>query len=275
MRPSSAIFTILGEHLRHLGMEVWVGTLIQCLGQFGISEGAVRVTLSRMSQQGWVESRKIGQKSFYRLTEKGQKRIAEGLRRVYHQKETQWDGQWRIVMYTIPETMKDIKDQLRKELTWTGFGYLGNNVWISPHNLYSQVMEIIEEHQLHHYVDVYTARYEGPQSNRELVHKAWDLAYIDQAYQSFLDQFEPMYEKLYQLEVSGKLTDPEAFKGRIQLVHQFRKFLFIDPKLPQELLPSDWIGERADRFFRQFHQFLTPKAEKYFYSCLVTPGDEE
>lgn len=275
MRPTSAIFTILGEHLRHLGMEIWVGTLIQCLEQLGFSEGAVRVALSRMAQQGWVNSRKIGQKSFYRLTEKGQKRIAEGLRRVHRQSETVWDGQWRIVMVSIPEALKETKDQVRKELAWTGFGYLGSNVWISPHNLYPQVMDIIEEHQVHKFVDIFTARYDGPQSIRDLVYKAWDLAHITERYQAFLDQFEPLYEKYYQLDMNHQLTDQEAFKGRVLLVHHYRKFLHIDPKLPQELLPSDWIGERASHFFKQFHQFLTPKAEKFFYSCLVTPEKGE
>ncbi|UOF89285.1 hypothetical protein LSG31_15430 [Fodinisporobacter ferrooxydans] len=58
-------------------------------------------------------------------------------------------------------------------------------------------------------------------------------------------------------------------------VHEYRKFLFIDPRLPEEVLPSDWIGEEARSFFRKYHQFLSPLAEKFFYRNLVVMNEDE
>lgn len=273
MRPSSLLFTLIGDYFHHLGMEIWVGSLIKYMEQFGFSDGAVRVTLSRMSQQGWLKSRRIGQRGFYHLTAKGQKRIRDGVTRVYQTKEIQWDNQWRIVVDGIPEKLKEKKEKVRKELQWTGFGYLGNNVWISPHNLYPQVMELIEEHKLHAYVDFFTARYDGPQTNRDIVQKTWQLDEIKEKYEQFLSHFEPLYERLYQMDAAGNLTDSDCFTQRALLVHEYRKFLFIDPKLPREVLPADWIGDEASNFFKEFHRFLSPKAEKFFYDHLCVPED--
>ena len=43
--------------------------------------------------------------------------------------------------------------------------------------------------------------------------------------------------------------DERAFAIRSVLVHEWRKFLFTDPGLPPELLPADWVGHEAARFF--------------------------
>ena len=58
------IFTLYGDYIRHRGGEAWTGTLIELLGLFGLTGQAVRSTLSRMSQKGWLESRKVGRQSF-------------------------------------------------------------------------------------------------------------------------------------------------------------------------------------------------------------------
>jgi phenylacetic acid degradation operon negative regulatory protein len=51
------VFTLYGDYLRHRGGKAWTGSLIELLGLFGLSEQAVRSTLSRMSRKGWLESR--------------------------------------------------------------------------------------------------------------------------------------------------------------------------------------------------------------------------
>jgi phenylacetic acid degradation operon negative regulatory protein len=271
MKPSSMIFTLIGDYYRHFGMEVWVGSLIKYLEEFGFNSGTVRVTLTRMSQQGLLESRKNGQKSFYRVTSKGRKRINEGTARVYQLSDQSWDGQWRIVMYSFPEEMKEQRDRFRKELQWNGFGSKESNVWISPHNLFAQVMDLIEEYEIHQYVDFYTARYDGPQTYRDFVQKAWNIDEIRLRYEQFLKDFEFKYEKMYQLNVNNELEDRQCFVQRALLVHEYRKFLFIDPQLPREMLPSGWIGEEVWNFFKIFHGFLSSKAEKFFYENLVLP----
>ena len=43
--------------------------------------------------------------------------------------------------------------------------------------------------------------------------------------------------------------DEAAFAARFHLVHEWRKFLFVDPGCPTTLLPDDWPGPDAAALF--------------------------
>ena len=118
----SMIFTIYGDYIRHYGNKVWIGSLIRLLKEFGHNEQSVRVAVSRMMKQGWLQSEKQGNKSYYFLTARGEARIEEAAIRIFKLNPTNWDGKWRMLMYTIPEEKRQIRDELRKELLWSGFG---------------------------------------------------------------------------------------------------------------------------------------------------------
>ena len=64
-RSQDLVFTLYGGYIRHRGGEAWTGSLIKLLGPLGVSEQAVRSTLSRMSRKGWLEGRRVGNKSYY------------------------------------------------------------------------------------------------------------------------------------------------------------------------------------------------------------------
>jgi phenylacetic acid degradation operon negative regulatory protein len=52
-------------------------------------------------------------------------------------------------------------------------------------------------------------------------------------------------------------------------VHEWRKFLFLDPGLPRPLLPKDWPGDEAADFFDAESGRLAPAAARFVESCLV------
>ena len=118
----SMIFTIYGDYIRNYGSKIWIGSLIRLLKEFGHNEQGVRVAVSRMVKQGWIQSEKQGNKSYYFLTDRGVQRMDEAANRIYKMKPNEWDGKWRILMYTIPEDKRQLRDDLRKELLWSGFG---------------------------------------------------------------------------------------------------------------------------------------------------------
>jgi phenylacetic acid degradation operon negative regulatory protein len=53
------------------------------------------------------------------------------------------------------------------------------------------------------------------------------------------------------------------------LVHEYRSSPYVDPNLPRELLPDDWLGERATHLFQQYHNLLVEKAEAFVDSVLA------
>ncbi len=50
----------------------------------------------------------------------------------------------------------------------------------------------------------------------------------------------------------------------VALVHAWRRFPFIDPEIPAELLPADWVGWKAKGFFDERHARWTPGAKLAF-----------
>jgi len=276
MKPQSLLFTIYGEYVRAHGGEIWIGSLTKLLGQFGISEQAVRAAISRMQRLGWLESRKIGNRSYYSMSRKGTRRLNEAAARIYKQAAPDWDGRWCIVSYSIPEARRELRDQLRKELAFAGFGPLGNSTWISSRNLIESVRDLIESYGLSGYVEIFRAAHVGWSEPRQLVAKCWDLASINAAYQSFIDQFRPQHEEdLARFHAGEPLPDGECFVKKTNLVHQYRKFLFIDPDLPDELLPKVWLGTQADELFAGMHGMLNPGAERFFQSVFETAPQQE
>ncbi len=268
MRPMSLCFTIFGDYLRDLNVEIWVGSLISYLEPFGISPGLTRVTLSRMAQSGWVTSRRIGQKSYYRMSDKGKRRTLDGVTRVYDEEEERWDRNWQIISCDFVDIDKERREVITRELQWMGFGYLGSSTWISPHQRYGQLKLMVDEYEMQDQIHVFTGMYEGIGSPYDLVNKAWNIASIEEKYQSFLDEFSLKFQRVHQLGVQDLLTEIQAFVERAALVHEYRKFLFIDPRLPRELLPVDWVGEQARKLFKRYYNFVSPLAEKFFYEHL-------
>jgi phenylacetic acid degradation operon negative regulatory protein len=265
-RPHSFIFTVFGDFVHAYGDAIWVGSLVRLMAEFGLSEQAVRAALSRMSRQGWVESVRGGGRSYYSVTELGKRRVDEVSKRIYLPPRSDWDGKWRMVTYTIPETMRDLRDRLRKDLTVLGLGPLSASLWISPRDVAAALEDAAESHGLRDRVDFFLAEYRGPLTDAQLVRKCWDLDAIAAAYDDFIRRYGGRRKPL---------SDVEAFVTRIWLVHDFRKFAYLDPGLPPALLPRDWPGERAGALFREFYASLLPAAVRFFESVFSAPAEEK
>ena len=48
------------------------------------------------------------------------------------------------------------------------------------------------------------------------------------------------------------------------IVHAWRRFPFIDPDLPDDLLPRDWPRRRAYELFREHHDRWAAAAQAHF-----------
>ncbi|WP_017753415.1 PaaX family transcriptional regulator [Calidifontibacillus oryziterrae] len=273
MKPRSLITTLFGDYIQFYGWEIWVGSLIEMLGKFGISESSVRGAILRMNKQDLLTVRKVGNKSYYTVSPKGKLRIEDGVKRVYSIGNNKWDGNWRIVSYSMPEEMRDLRNQVRKELTWIGFGMLSNSVWISPNYIEKQVMDMISHYKLEDYTVLFSSSTIISHKNEEIIYKAWDLNTLSKEYESFIHEFQGKYDYFKEKAWEGRLSDEECFIERTRLVHEYRKFLFKDPGFPYDLLPADWIGIRAKELFFNIHQLISIGAVRYFETVFVKAPD--
>lgn len=259
-RAASLIFTLYGDFGGSSAGKLPVAGLIALMAEFGIAEQTVRQALSRMAAQGWLERIRENGRALYALTERGAHRIAQIAPRIY-EAAAEWDGCWRIVVYGLAERKRQLRDRLRKDLTLLGLAPLQPSIWISPRDVRAEVLELAKQPELSRAVQLFVGDYEGPSSDRELLERCWDVGKIVAAYRAFIASYEPRLEKERR---SDTLTGRDAFVERLQLVQDFRKFLYIDPGLPSALLPAHWPGSVASGLFRQYYALIAPKAERFF-----------
>src|SRR5690606_15880598 len=66
----------------------------------------------------------------------------------------------------------------------------------------------------------------------------------------------------------ANLTPELAFIIRSLVVHEFRRALLHDPRLPIELLPAGWAGKTAYELCREIYRLTYRLAEAYIMSAL-------
>jgi phenylacetic acid degradation operon negative regulatory protein len=269
-RPNSFIYTLFGDFVHRdpsSNGELWIGSLIRLMGEFGLSEQAVRQAVSRMSRQGWLAAGRHGSRAYYSLTVRGRKRVEAISPRIYGP-VVEWDGRWRMLTYSVPESKRDGRDGLRKDLAVLGWAPLSASTWLSPHDALETARAAATSNGVLESIDLFTGEYRGPHTDRELLERCWDLPAIAQQYRGFISTYEG---RLQTERATSHLRDDEAFVERMWLVHDYRKFTYVDPGLPSTLLPAHWPGTLAAALFREYYALISNKAEHH-YRASRSPG---
>jgi phenylacetic acid degradation operon negative regulatory protein len=119
-RTQDLIFTLYGDDIVSRGGEAWIGSIITRMAELDTSAQAVRSTLSRMTRNGWLRSRREGRHSFYAITAKTNTLLTEGARRIYEPCQDLWDKRWYVLNYSIPKDQRHLRHRLRQRLIWLG-----------------------------------------------------------------------------------------------------------------------------------------------------------
>jgi len=261
------MLTLYGDYVLDRGGEIGIGSLVRLLSNFGLSEQAIRSAVSRMCRVGLLKVRREERKSYYSLTGNGHMLLTKGTQRIFVRKNNQWDRSWNIVIYSVPERRREARDRLRLELSWMGYGPLSEATWISPYDLTKEVEDLAERLQIKEYIQIFQAKHQGSTDPRKIVSQCWDLGRIHERYANFIAKYRPKLEEhLKRLQAGGTIEPSECFVERFNLIHEYRKLPFLDPDLPQELLPENWLRPQAAALFNEYHGLLTEKANEYFDS---------
>jgi len=273
VRTQSIIFTLMGDFLRSRGGEFTVGSIIKMLQPLGYTDQAVRSALSRMCGNKWLRNKRVGHKSYYRLTNKSVELLERGYHRIFftRQRSNGWNGQWQILAYSIPEGKRNLRARLRKELTWLGYGPLSYGCWISPYDSFAEIQKVADSLGISQNIHVFRADFLGLANQKELVSRCWNLRKVNETYNVFYKKFFSEFQNLQQKKIMEKRLDPvECFVERVLLLHEYRKFPFMDPGLPLELLPDDWIGIKVIDFVNEYREWLAEPANAFVNSVLAS-----
>jgi phenylacetic acid degradation operon negative regulatory protein len=256
MNARSALFDLYGDHLRTRGRSAPIASLVRLLAALDVAAPAARTAVSRMVRQGWLSPVRLPQGRGYALTTRAVRRLDEAGRRIYRDAPDTWDGRWHLlVIQHIPERAR--RERLRAGLGYLGYAPLDDTTWISPRSS-GELEALFEAESVR--AERFSSTYDG--DARGLVARAWDLDGLARAYERWIGEAEDL------LATGREHTDEQAFAVRSRLVHEWRKFLFRDPGLPPTLLPDDWPGAKAARFFDAEAARLLPAASRFVDRCL-------
>jgi phenylacetic acid degradation operon negative regulatory protein len=273
-KPQELIFTLYGDFLRHRSEPVWVGSLIALLAPVGLTATNVRTVLSRMVAKGWLEVERAGRRSHYGLTGRGRVLLEEGASRIYDPPgQDEWDGDWTLLWYSIPEERRGLRDRLRVRLSWLGFGSLGNGLWVTPHDVGDRLARLASELDVGEYLEVFRGAHVTGSDPAHLARQLWDLEGLNARYEEFVGRhLGPCVE--LKREGPRSVAPRAAYEARFRLVHEYREFPLLDPFLPRPLQPPDWAGECALSLFRHYHDLLAEPADRFVSSHVEVPEVE-
>lgn len=160
-----------------------------------------------------------------------------------------------MLSYSFPEQHRAARASLRRELAWLGYGVLSPGLWICPWDLGSRRDVVLTKHDVARSMFSFTSSLDG--DDRQLAAQAYDLVELTAVHQRFLDRYEDAEPHP---NGGAQHSDGAALAARVRLVHEWRRFLFLDPGLPDELLPHDWIGDRAAATFLRHYRSVDAAA---------------
>ncbi|MCW2898634.1 MAG: putative regulatory protein [Streptosporangiaceae bacterium] len=250
----SLLLTVLGEFALPAGRPVWTSAFLRALALVGVEEKSSRQALARSATEGWLESERHGRRTSWRLTPAGRRLLSQGAERIYGfgVPVATWDRRWLVALASVPENNRRLRHLLRTRLAWNGLGNLSPGVWVSPHpECQARVREVLAQAGVAETATIFVGELGDTGEARRVAGQAWDLAAIELAYENFLTE----------ARVLRPAGPEETLAAQLRLVQEWRRFPFLDPSLPPELLPSGWSGTRAAALFRDRHAAWKPIAD--------------
>jgi len=251
------LLTVFGEFVLPAGGEAWTSSLVSAAESLGIGEKNARQAIARIGDQGLIVSRRHGRQVRWSLTDTGRELFESGARRIYDfgSAGVDWHGEWLVAHCQVAESQRSLRTQLRTQLGFLGFGELSASLLISPHlDREPQLRHVLAELGLSDEGVVLRSTTASAEEDASLVERAWDLDALAASYRSFRGSYERRRPS----------TEEESFRALVELVHDWRRFPFVDPELPTDLLPEPWAGTTAASTFHDRHAAWTVSAQDWF-----------
>ena len=243
MRTTSLIVTLFGDVVSQHGGSIWLGSLVRAMVSLGLNDRLVRTSVFRLVKEGWLEQNRVGRRSYYRFTDYGSHEYQRAARRIYAMDDMAWNGRWQLV---VPlELPDDQRERFRRSLYWQGFRAISSGTYAKPADGGRALLDTLEEFDAVEQVLVMeadTLPRTPPALLRQLVRDVWKLDEVASRYRDYLKHFRPLFKLL---QKADSMEPEAAFIARVLLIHDYRRILLQDTRIPQELLPARWPGDQA------------------------------
>ena len=265
----SLVRTFIGSWFREVGGWMASAHVVQLLGDAGLTTSSARTNLSRLKTKGLLAAEPRDGVPGYRLTREAHPMLVRGDRRIYGHPQMTTKDPWLVVVFSVPEARRNLRHRLRSHLTWLGCGSVAPGVWIGPGHLLEETREVLAEVGLERYTTLFCTT--TPQVHgdlRDAVRQWWDLDALSDLYTSFIEGHEAAARR----SADGELSDREAFVLHLRALDHWRSIPYLDPGLPAEYLPENWVGERGLALFTRLHGALRAPSRRHVVAVTATPA---
>ncbi|MFS0853992.1 PaaX family transcriptional regulator C-terminal domain-containing protein [Microbacterium sp. 179-I 3D4 NHS] len=239
---ASLLRTVVGLFLRPLGGWISAAHLVTLAADLGIPPAQARTAIARLKQKGLLLAERDGAIG-YRLNPAALAMLQRGDRRIFRMRQMTDADRWCLVSFSIPETERAVRHQLRRRLHWIGAGVVSSALWICPGHLQDEVLQIVDEVGARQWVIVFPAGMPVTAGTPEAAAAAWwDLDALAEEHRRFQESLTAL--------------PAEPFPAYVQLIDRWRMLPYLDPGLPPSMLPADWPGARSFAEFAWLSQTL-------------------
>ena len=263
LQPRQLIVTLYGLYAREHGGWLSVAAVVRLMADLGVDEAAVRSSISRLKRRGLLDARRVDGVAGYALSDLAREILAEGDARIFGRRRAEESDGWLLVVFSVPESERDKRHQLRSELTRLGFGTVAPGVWVAPGHLAEEAGDVLRRRELAGYVELFADARPALGDLRANVSRWWDLDALHDRYADFIDRQEPVRERATGADGS------RTFADYVRLLTDWRRLPYADPGLPLDLLPADWNGARAAELFAELHRRLADPAHDHAMGLIL------
>ena len=258
-QPRQLIVTIYGLYARAEPNWLPIASVVRLMSDLGVDGQAVRSSISRLKRRATLQALRIDGAAGYALSPSTIQAMREGDRRIFDQRHASLADGWVQVVFTVPETERGKRHELRTRLAGLGFGPVAPGVWLAPGALADEVSHVLARQQLSGYVDIFRGQYLGYADLAGRVRDWWDLEGLAARYAQFVSHYRPVSRRLARRAPAGGV----AFAEYVRMVTSWRRLRYLDPGLPAEVLPARWDGVAAAELFGELSDVLRPPAYQH------------
>jgi phenylacetic acid degradation operon negative regulatory protein len=253
MKESELIFGLMAAFAKD---EYTIGDLIHLASPFEVNDSSLRTILSRMAAKDIVKSRHEGKKVYYSFTDKGL-RVKFNISSSFQTLDwDNWDQRWWGVLFTVPDIEKYTRHYIRKKLSAYRFASLYPGFWVRPLHPKEKIEYYLANIFSNSHCRVIEFNFLEQASPIDVA-ELWNLNQINLAFESCLQAINESFA------AQPNLTPQQALIERMTVGEKIVKSLELDPLLPKQFLPSNWLGIELKRQFATWDRALTKLSLPY------------
>ena len=119
---TSLLRTVIGLYLREAGGWMASASLVELMLALEIPAALTRTALTRLRKKGVVVAAVRAGMAGYEVNSRAARMLERGDRRIHTPRSMDAHDPWCLVSFSLPESERERRHQLRRQLHWTGCG---------------------------------------------------------------------------------------------------------------------------------------------------------